>query len=121
MVTRAEIKRQYKETPKQAGVFQIINTVNGKILLGSSKNLQGRLNKHKFQLSARRHVNKQLQEDWDRLGSDAFRFEIAEVVQPKDDPGFNLEDELSLLEKIWIEKTQPCGERGYNKNPKIRE
>jgi len=121
MTKRDEIKRQYKETPKTAGVFQIINTTNGKILLGSSKNLEGKLNKHRFQLSIQRHFNKQLQEDWDRLGADAFRFEIAEVAKVKDDPGFNLDDQLSLLEEIWIEKTQPCGERGYNKNLKIRE
>ena len=121
MEKRAEIKRQYKETPKQAGIFQIVNTTNGKILLCSSKNLEGKLNKHRFQLSIQRHFNQQLQEDWDRLGADVFRFEISEVVKVKDDPGFNLDDELSLLEEIWIEKTQPCGERGYNKNLKIRE
>ena len=121
MEKRAEIRRQYKETPKQAGIFQIINTTNGKILLGSSKNLEGKLNKHRFQLSSGRHPNRELQEDWGRMGEGAFRFEIAEIVQRKDDPGFNLDDELSLLEEIWIEKTQPCGECGYNKNLKIRE
>ena len=121
MTTREEIKRQYKETPKQAGVFRIVNTVSGKVFLGSSKNLEGRLNKHQFQLSSGRHPNRELQEDWNQLGTDAFRFEIVEIVQRKDDPKFNLDDELSLLEEIWIEKTQPCGERGYNKNPKIRE
>ncbi|MDD5224738.1 MAG: GIY-YIG nuclease family protein [bacterium] len=121
MTTRDELKRQYKETPKQAGIFQVINKTNGKILLCSSKNLEGKLNKHRFQLSIQRHYNQQLQEDWDRLGEDAFRFEISEIVKVKDDPGFNLDDELSLLEEIWIEKTQPYGERGYNKNKKIRE
>ena len=121
MEKRAEIRRQYKETPKQAGIFQIVNTTNGKILLGSSKNLEGKLNKHRFQLASGRHPNRELQEDWNRMGEGAFRFEIAEIVQRKDDPVFNLDDELSLLEEIWVEKTQPFGERGYNKNLKIRE
>lgn len=121
MEKRAEIKRIYKEKPKQAGIFQIINTTNGKILLCSSRNLEGKLNKHRFQLSIQRHPNRELQEDWDRHGEFSFRFEIAEIVQVKDDPKFNLDDELSLLEEIWIEKIQPFGERGYNSSKKIRE
>jgi hypothetical protein len=121
MQTRAEIKRQYKETPKQAGIFLITNAANGKVLLGSSANLHGCLNKHRFLLSTGSHWTKPLQEDWNRFGSNAFRFEVVEVVQIKTDPDFNLEDELSLLEQIWIEKTEPFGERGYNKDSRIRE
>jgi hypothetical protein len=48
-------------------------------------------------------------------------FEILEVVQVKDDPNFNLKDELTLLEQIWLEKLQPFGERGYNTSDRIRE
>ncbi|MFN8460531.1 MAG: hypothetical protein U0X93_01985 [Anaerolineales bacterium] len=44
-----------------------------------------------------------------------------EEVQRKDDPTFNLSDELTLLEMIWLEKLQPFGERGYNLNERIRE
>ncbi len=118
MGTHSEIKRQYKEAPREAGIFQVKNTVNGKVLLGSSKNLHGPLNKHRFILSIGRHWNKAMQEDWDRLGPDAFVFEVLEVLKQKDDPAFNLEDELSLLEQIWTEKVQPFGEHGYNKDYK---
>jgi len=34
---------------------------------------------------------------------------------------FNLKDELTLLEMIWLEKLQPVGEHGYNLNVNIRE
>jgi hypothetical protein len=47
-------------------------------------------------------------------------FEILEEVKIKDDPNFNLEDELTLLEQIWIEKLQPFGENSYNPNAEIR-
>jgi hypothetical protein len=43
------------------------------------------------------------------------------VVKVKDDPNFNLRDELILLEQIWLEELQPVGERGYNANARIRE
>ncbi|MDI6766998.1 MAG: hypothetical protein QME52_09270 [Bacteroidota bacterium] len=50
-----------------------------------------------------------------------FVFEILEVIKIKDDPDFNLSDELTLLEEIWIEKLQPFGEQGYNTEKRIRQ
>lgn len=119
--SRKDIKREYKERPKPAGVFQIKNTVNGKLLLGSSLNLEGPLNAHQFMLTIGRHRNKVLQQEWNEYGPDKFVFEILEVVQVKDDPNFNLNDELILLEQIWVEELQPFGERGYNTNTRIRQ
>ena len=119
--TRKEINREYKERVKPSGVFQIKNIANGKVLLGSSLNLEGPLNKHRFMLRINSHPNKELQKDWNELGSDQFTFEILETVPIKDDPNFNLKDELTLLEEIWLEKLQPFGERGYNPSAKIRE
>lgn len=119
--TRKEIHREYKERVKPAGVFQVKNLTNGKVLLGSSLNLEGPLNRHRFMLKIGSHTNKALQKDWDELGLDQFAFEILEEVKRKDDPNFNLKDELTLLEMIWLEKLQPFGEGGYNLNAKIRE
>ncbi len=119
--TRAELKRSYKETPRQSGIFQIKNTQSGKILLGSSTNLHGPLNKHRFLLVIGKHANLALQGDWNRLGADFFTFDILELVKPSDDPAFFLDDELTLLEQIWLEKLQPIGERGYNLGPIQRD
>jgi group I intron endonuclease len=113
--------REYKERVKPAGVFQIKNTANGKVLLGSSLNLEGPLNAHKFMLQIGSHGNKALQKDWDEFGADKFVFEVLEVVKVKEDPHFDLSDELTLLEQIWLEALQPFGERGYNVNDKIRQ
>lgn len=121
MKTRKEIHQEYKERVKPAGVYQVRNLVNGKILLGSSLNLEGPLNRHKFMLKIGSHTNKALQQAWNEYGADKFEFEILEEIQIKDDPNFNLNDELTLLEMIWMEKLQPVGERGYNLNTRIRE
>ena len=121
MKTRKELQQEFKARVKPAGVFQIKNTANGKLLLGSSLNLEGPLNGHQFMLKIGSHTNKALQKDWDEFGPDKFVFEILEVVQVKDSPNFNLEDELTLLEQIWLEKLQPFGERGYNLNEEIRQ
>jgi len=116
-----DIKREYKERKIPAGIFQVKNTANGKVLLGSSLNLEGPLNGHKFKLATGIHRNEALQRDWNDFGGDKFVFEILEIVKVKDDPDFNLEDELTLLEQIWIEKLQPFGERGYNTSTRIRQ
>ncbi len=121
MVSRKDLKRAYKERKIPSGVFQIKNAVNGKVLLGSSLNLEGVFNRHRFQLSAGGHPNRALQRDWNMDGPDSFVFEVLEVVQVKDDPNFDLNDELTLLEQIWLEKLQPFGERGYNTDSRIRQ
>jgi hypothetical protein len=94
---------------------------NGKVLLGSSLNLEGPLNAYKFMLTIGKHRNEALQKEWNEYDGDRFVFEILEEVKVKDDPNFNLEEELTLLEQIWIGKLQPFGERGYNPNTEIRQ
>ncbi len=121
MKSRQNINREYKERKKQAGVFQVKNIANGKVLLGSSLNLEGPLNSHKFMLTVGSHRNKTLQKEWNEYGPDKFVFEILEVVKVRDDPNFNLNDELTLLEEIWLEQLQPFGEKGYNSDSKIRQ
>jgi group I intron endonuclease len=118
--TRDELKREYRERKKPAGVFQIKNIKNGKVFLGSSLNLEGPLNRHKFELKMGSHRCKELQKDWNAMGPDAFVFEILEEVKVRDVPHFDISDELTLLEQIWIEALQPFGEKGYNTEPKIR-
>lgn len=121
MRSRQDKIREYKERKLTAGVFQIKNTVNGKVFLGSSLNIDGPLNSHKFMLSARSHRNKLLQKEWNEFGQDKFVFEVLETVKESDDPHFDVSDELKLLEEIWIEQLQPFGEKGYNTDSKIRQ
>lgn len=121
MKSREELKREYKGRAKPAGVFQIKNTANGKVFLGSSMNIEGPLNAHRFFLETNHHQNKTLQQEWNEFGGDKFVFEILEEVKVTADPNFNLDDELTLLEEIWIGKLQPFGEHGYNQDRKIRQ
>jgi group I intron endonuclease len=121
MKTKKKLKQEYKEREKLAGIFQVKNIANGKVLLGSSLNLDGPLNAHRFMLKIGSHRNKVLQQEWNEYGPDKFIFEILEVVKVKDDPHFNLSDELTLLEEIWLDKLKPFGERGYNTSTQIRQ
>ncbi|MBN2353062.1 MAG: GIY-YIG nuclease family protein [Spirochaetales bacterium] len=119
MKSRKDLLREYKERKKTAGVYRIRNTLNGKSFLASTLDLDGRLNSHRFRLSAGSHPNEALQRDWNGLGADAFAFETCETVAVKETPGFDPEAELSLLEEIWIERAAAEGGL-YNTDKNLR-
>ncbi len=116
MKSRAELKREYKERVKPAGVFQIKNTVTGKFLLGSSLNLDGVWNSARFTLELGNHRNRGLQADWKQYGAEAFVFEVLDQVPDDADP----DKELEIYEALWIEQLAPF-DQGYNTERKIRQ
>jgi hypothetical protein len=114
MERKEELKQLYKESKTQAGVYQIKNTKNQKIFIGSTMNLKT-LNGKRFELKMGSHKNKLLQNEWNEYGEDAFVFEVLEVLEKKETGYFDAKDELAKLEAKWLEKLQPYGERGYNR------
>ncbi|MCU0722572.1 MAG: GIY-YIG nuclease family protein [Planctomycetes bacterium] len=117
MTDKKEIKRRFKETPPDMGVFAIRNLSNGKSLVASSPDLHAALNSHRFRLKAGMHENRDLQKDFSEAGESNFAFEVLDRLKPKDDPGFDAAAELKVLESLWLEKLTPYGERGYHRNP----
>lgn len=101
---RKELKRRYKETPRPAGVYRILNTRTGRTLLGTSVDAPAMLNRQRLQLRTGAHPNRSLQRDWNAGGADAFVFEVLDTLTPRDEPGFDLHEELRLLEQLWLEK-----------------
>lgn len=112
---RREMKRLAKETPVEAGVFQIKNLRSGKIFVEATRNLKT-INGQKFQLEMGSHRNRALQRDWQEYGPDAFVIEVLEVLKREEDesPAFDVADALEKLKEKWLEKLQPYGDRGYN-------
>ena len=82
MPDRKELIREYKETPRPAGVYRVRNVVGGRSLLGSSPDVPAVLNRARFQLDAGLHPDKELQKDWRALGADAFVFETLDLLEP---------------------------------------
>ena len=110
--------REYKETPRPMGVYQIRNTVNGKLLVGTSVNLTAILNRHRAALRMGSHQNRELQKDWAEFGAEAFEFEVLDTLTPPERPDYKPSDDLRALEELWLDKLSPFGERGYNPEPK---
>lgn len=117
MNRRAELIQQFKEMETEAGVYQIRNRSNGKIFVESSPNFKG-LNGRKVELNLGSHLNRELQKDWTELGEEHFVFEILEIVEKEKTGYFDLKDALKKMEQKWLDRLQPYGDKGYNKEPK---
>jgi hypothetical protein len=108
MQNRKEAIREYKQTIQPMGIFQIKNLSNGKVFVESSKNLEGGLNRYKFQLDLGSFKNKALQEDYSRLDADQFALEIVDRLAPKkDDPAYDYTEDLETLKLMWLDKLKP--------------
>ncbi len=86
MKSQKQIKEEYKFKKFKIGVFQIRNTVNGKVYASSSLNLDAIWNRNKMDLNFGNHRNSALQNEWKQFGAGNFTYEIlAEVVQKDED------------------------------------
>lgn len=103
------------------GVFQVRNCVSGKLLIDSSINVPGKINRHRLQLDMGSHPNKELQADWNAIGKAAFEFETLESVEPRTEPNYDYAADLGVLEDLWIEKAGHSGDRVYNLRKLTRE
>jgi hypothetical protein len=120
MIDKKKLKEEYKQIVQPKGVFVLRNKVNGKVFLGSSLNLKNKDLTLKMSLRNGNHFNFALQEEWNKFGEGAFEYEILETLEIKDDPGYNYNEDLEILEMMWVDKFQPLTEKTYNKKEKIR-
>src|SRR5699024_9827229 len=114
MDRKNELKQQYKEIEVEAGVFQIKNTENDKIFIGSTMNLKT-INGIKFMLETNAYTpNKKLQTEWNKFGGEMFTFHVLEKLKKKPDATFYNKEALQELEAKWCDHLQPYDERGYH-------
>ena len=62
---------------KICGIYKITNTLNGKVYIGQSVNVQERFYEHKRKLRLQQHFNKYLQNAYNKHG-EYFEFEVIE-------------------------------------------
>jgi hypothetical protein len=115
-----QLKKNYQQSTRTMGIFLIRNNLNDRVFVGSGLDLHGIINRHKFDLTNGSHRNRQLQLDWNALGSNNFAFEIVDELAAREAADVDYRAELNSLEMLWLEKLQPFGERGYNEPPLTR-
>ena len=89
-----------------SGIYQIKNKVNGKIYIGSARDIVDRWKKHKYHLGRNIHGNRYLQRAWNKYGENNFEFTIVEKVTE--------ESFLSEIEQKYLDKMKPYSFVGYN-------
>ena len=59
-------------------IYTITNTANGRIYIGSSKDVKKRWMVHKYDLNNNCHINPRLLDDWNLFSEAAFEFKVIE-------------------------------------------
>lgn len=89
------------------GIYKILNIINNKVYIGSSINIERRFYEHLRHLKENYHINKHLQNAYNKYGENSFKFSI--IVNTK-------ESILRRAEQLYINKFQADNPKyGYNK------
>ena len=99
-----------KKIPKIMAIYCIRNLNNGKLYVGSTKDLVQRWGLHHRQLRSGRHHSPHLQRSWDLYGESNFQFEILETVLDINN--------LVIREQFYFDLFKPWEpDKGYNCTP----
>jgi len=111
--SKRALSRQYKDAPPAMGVYAIRHLASGRVYLGASLNLDGAMNRDRFELNQKCHRHKALLRDWRAFGPEAFAFEVVDTLKRRDEPAIDYKPELAGLLALWTEEFQQRGEIGY--------
>ena len=116
MERRKELIEMYKQMKPDMGIFIVKPKSGNKCHLETSQNLQGYINRTKFQLDAGNHPNKELQKEWKELGAENFSIDVLELLKyDKDESKTDYSEELVILRMMWEEKLLGEGMTFYKK------
>jgi len=77
---RKKLKTEFLGTKPLMGVLTILNNAENKIFIKESTNLRALSNRIQFELNNGQFDNRNLQDDWNRLGEESFVFENVIIV-----------------------------------------
>lgn len=90
----------------------IWNLIDGKVYIGSTKDLYSRLGDHFKGLFGNYHNNRHLQFAWNKYGAENFTYKIVQ---------FTSIENLAKAEQAWMDWTKCCDDKhGYNFCPIAR-
>jgi hypothetical protein len=115
MISKKELKKDYKNQKQPAGLFAVKNKVDNKMFIGVSLNLPAKLRGIAFELNSGSHGYHELASDYNRLGKENFEIAVLDQIEIKDETDKELRTELETLEEMWFEKLKGEGITFYNK------
>lgn len=116
MDRKRELKKLYKMTKPEMGIFFIRPKEGKKCYVQATGDLRGVMNGALARLNGCMHPCRELQKEWSELGADRFEMEILErLPYDKDESKTDYGEELTLLQMIWEEKLKKEGFEFYRK------
>ena len=105
MDRKKQLKEEYKQMKTDMGVFMVKKKNNNKYLLIGTQNLNGMMNRVKFQLENGSYTNGELQKDWNESSPDDFEFTILETLEyDKDEFKIDYSEEVNIILIMLTEK-----------------
>ena len=98
--------QDYKQTFPPLGIYAVRCEAAGLLRLGASRNVDGMLNRIRFQLTSGGMRDAQLMQAWAQHGAQAFSFEVLDRVKERTDPDFDYDAELQALLALWQTELQ---------------
>jgi group I intron endonuclease len=96
------------------GIYRIVNNINKKYYIGSTNDLNKRMNAHTCELSINKHHSIHLQRSYNKYGKENFIFEILEYVEEMENK-IELKKILIEKEQYWIDFYNSSNDKyGYN-------
>ena len=90
----------YKRCEKESAcVYQILNTINGKVYIGETTRGELRWKRHLEHLRGNKHPNSPFQQDFNEHGEDAFEWSTIKEL-PKDKETLLLQEAIEIQERI---------------------
>lgn len=106
---KKQLRQQYKERAVVGGIYRILNTRNGRFFMAADENMEGAENGFRFSVMTNgfsRPDLRNMTEDWQSFGSEAFVFEQLELLEKKDTQTIReFREDLQVLLELWVEKT----------------
>jgi hypothetical protein len=108
---RKALNEQYRESPRQAGVYRMLNTKTGQSLIGSAVNLASVQSKIEFmrKTGVTGMLDRRIDKDLAQHGIAAFEYFILETFAPPSDAtATQVRADLETLEALWRERFDPA-------------
>lgn len=74
--------------------YKITNTENGSFYIGITTDYTKREKQHFYQLESKKHQNHKMQQDYDKYGREAFKFEVFDELEGTEEEGYAYEHKL---------------------------
>jgi len=98
---RRVLARRARDAFPAMGVYAIRNHATGEVIVKSSHNVPGAINRLTFELRQGCHRNRSLQALWNARGAEGVSIEVLALVHERQDPLFDHDAEMALLEVLY--------------------